>query len=84
MTDRLLTRREAAALSGANASTVKKAIVEQVIPGHILAARIAAGESDDDLDEDFPHVPAEAREFALQYARKNPRRGRPRWSAAGR
>jgi uncharacterized protein (DUF433 family) len=56
---------------------------EPVISGsrvsvHALAERIAGGESDDVLDEDFPHIPAEAREVAVQYARTNPRRGRPK------
>jgi len=45
---------------------------------HTLAARLAEGESEAILDEDFPHVPAEAREVAAVYARANPRRGRPR------
>jgi uncharacterized protein (DUF433 family) len=44
---------------------------------HTLAARIADGESEATLDEDFPHIPTEAREVAVQYARANPRRGRP-------
>lgn len=44
---------------------------------HTLAARIAAGEPDEILAEDLPHIPAEAREVAVQYARANPRRGRP-------
>jgi hypothetical protein len=30
------------------------------------------------LAEDFPHIPAEAREVAVLYAQSNPRRGRPR------
>lgn len=60
---------------------------EPVISGsrvsvHSLAARIAEGESDQILEEDFPHIPAEAREVAVQYARANPRRGRPRRPAA--
>lgn len=55
---------------------------EPVIKGsrvsvHTLAARIAAGEDERALQEDFPHIPAEAREVAVQYARANPRRGRP-------
>jgi uncharacterized protein (DUF433 family) len=55
---------------------------EPVIKGsrvgvHTLAARIANGESAAVLDEDFPHIPADAREVAVQYARANPRRGRP-------
>ncbi|MBV8711469.1 MAG: DUF433 domain-containing protein, partial [Solirubrobacterales bacterium] len=45
---------------------------------HTLADRIAGGESDEVLDEDFPHIPAEARDIAVQFARANPRRGRPR------
>lgn len=44
---------------------------------HALAARIASGEPDEVLAEDFPHIPAEAREVAVQYAHANPRRGRP-------
>jgi uncharacterized protein (DUF433 family) len=45
---------------------------------HTLADRIAQGESVAVLEEDFPHIPADAREVAVQYARANPRRGRPR------
>jgi uncharacterized protein (DUF433 family) len=45
---------------------------------HTLAARIGNGESDQVLDEDFPHIPADAREIAVQYSRANPRRGRPK------
>jgi uncharacterized protein (DUF433 family) len=44
---------------------------------HTLAARLAEGESDAVLDEDLPHIPADAREVAAMYARANPRRGRP-------
>jgi len=43
-----------------------------------LAERMARGESADVLDEDSPHIPAEAREVAALYARANPRRGRPK------
>lgn len=55
---------------------------EPVIKGtrvgvHTLAARIGNGESEAVLDADFPTIPREAREVALQYARANPRRGRP-------
>lgn len=55
---------------------------EPVITGsrvavHTLAARIASGESTAALEEDLPHIPADAREVAVQYARANPRRGRP-------
>jgi uncharacterized protein (DUF433 family) len=45
---------------------------------HTLAERIAQGEGADVLDQDFPHIPAEAREVAVQFAHANPRRGRPR------
>lgn len=45
---------------------------------HTLAGRLAAGDSDQILAEDYPHIPAEAREVAVLYARANPRRGRPR------
>jgi len=45
---------------------------------HTLADRIAGGDSDEVLEEDFPHIPAEARDIAVQFARANPRRGRPR------
>jgi uncharacterized protein (DUF433 family) len=56
---------------------------EPVIKGsrvsvHTLAERIASGESDEVLDEDFPHIPSEAREIAVLYSRANPRRGRPK------
>jgi uncharacterized protein (DUF433 family) len=62
---------------------------EPVISGsrvsvHTLADRIANGESEQVLDEDFPHIPAEAREIAVQYARANPRRGRPKRPLAAR
>jgi uncharacterized protein (DUF433 family) len=62
---------------------------EPVIKGsrvgvHTLAARIASGESSAVLEEDFPHIPAEAREVAVQYARANPRRGRPIRAASTR
>jgi uncharacterized protein (DUF433 family) len=49
---------------------------------HTLAERLAQGEPEEILDEDFPHIPPEAREVAVQFARANPRRGRPRASAA--
>jgi uncharacterized protein (DUF433 family) len=51
---------------------------------HTLAARIESGESLAVLEEDFPHIPAEAREIAVQYAKANPRRGRPRRSSSTR
>lgn len=39
---------------------------------HMLAARMRHGESDTILDEDFPHIPQEAREAAAQYAKSHP------------
>jgi uncharacterized protein (DUF433 family) len=45
---------------------------------HTLAERLTHGESDEILDEDFPHIPKEARDVAVVYARTHPRRGRPR------
>lgn len=51
---------------------------------HTLAARIARGESPAVLEEDFPHISAEAREIAVQYAKANPRRGRPKRSLPAR
>ena len=51
---------------------------------HTLAARIAQSDTDAILEEDFPHIPAEAREVAVQYARTNPRRGRPKRAAGHR
>lgn len=44
---------------------------------YTLAARIAVGESEAVLADDFPHIPSEAREAAVLYAKANPRRGRP-------
>ncbi len=44
---------------------------------HTLAERVAHGESDEILDRDMPHIPNEAREVAVRYAKTHPRRGRP-------
>ncbi len=44
---------------------------------HTLAERLAHGESDEILDRDMPHVPKEAREVTVRYAKTHPRRGRP-------
>jgi len=51
---------------------------------HTLAERIAQGEGAYVLEKDFPHIPAEAREVAVQYANANPRRGRPKRSSPSR
>jgi len=45
---------------------------------YTLAGRVAAGDSDEVLEQDYPHIPAEAREVAAIYGAANPRRGRPR------
>jgi len=45
---------------------------------YTLAGRLADGDSDQALDEDYPHIPADAREVATLFALANPRRGRPR------
>lgn len=49
---------------------------------YTLAGRIACGDSPSMLEEDYPHIPAEAREVAVLYAKANPRRGRPRRAPA--
>ncbi len=52
-------------------------IRETRIPIRGLAKQIEAGETLDALREDYRHVPEEAFEFAVLWARANPRRGRP-------
>lgn len=47
------------------------------LPVHAVAARIAGGDTIDDLREDYPKIPRRALEAALVYARSHPRRGRP-------
>ena len=47
------------------------------IPVYTVLGRIEEGESMDDIARDFDHVPREALEAALAYARTHPRRGRP-------
>jgi uncharacterized protein (DUF433 family) len=47
------------------------------VPVRDLAELIALGESREVLSEDFPQVAEEAYELAVQWARANPRRGRP-------
>lgn len=58
------------------------------VPIRGLAKQIEAGETPEALSEDYPHIPEEAFEFALLWARANPRRGRPappwRTAAKGR
>lgn len=47
------------------------------VPVRDLAELIELGESPHVLAEDFPQVPEQAYELAVQWARANPRRGRP-------
>jgi uncharacterized protein (DUF433 family) len=48
------------------------------VPVRTLARLIETGEAHEVLREDYPHVPEEAYAVAVQWARANPRRGRPR------
>jgi uncharacterized protein (DUF433 family) len=48
---------------------------------YTIAGRLAAGDSDESLASDYPHISAEARAIAVAYALVNPRRGRPRHRA---
>jgi len=58
------------------------------VPVRTLARLVEGGESPEALKEDYPHIPAEAYDVAVLWARGNPRRGRPvgvaRTRAAGR
>lgn len=47
------------------------------VPVRTIAALIEAGESHEVLRDDYPHVPEEAYEVAVLWARENPRRSRP-------
>lgn len=47
------------------------------VPVWTLAQLIEAGEARGSLLEDYPHVPEEAYDVAVLWARGNPRRGRP-------
>lgn len=47
------------------------------VPVRTLAALIEGGESREALKEDYPHVPEEAYDVAVLWARGNPQRGRP-------
>ncbi|MBI2377631.1 MAG: DUF433 domain-containing protein [Deltaproteobacteria bacterium] len=48
------------------------------IPVYTVLGRIEEGETLDEIAADFDHVPREALEAALTYARTHPRRGRPK------
>jgi len=47
------------------------------VPVRTIAALLEDGESRDVLREDYPHVPEEAYEIAVLWARENPRPNRP-------
>ena len=47
------------------------------VPIRGLAKQVEAGETLEVLREDYPNIPDEAFEFAVLWARTNPRRGRP-------
>ncbi len=48
------------------------------IPVYTILGRIEEGETLDEIAHDFDHVPRQALEAALAYARTHPRRGRPK------
>jgi uncharacterized protein (DUF433 family) len=47
------------------------------VPVRTLAQLVEGGESRDALKEDYPHIPEEAYDVAVLWARGNPQRGRP-------
>lgn len=47
------------------------------VPVRTLAKLVEGGESREVLREDYPHIPEEAYDVAVLWARGNPRRGRP-------
>lgn len=47
------------------------------VPVRTLAQLVAGGENRKVLAEDYPHIPKEAYDVAVLWARGNPRRGRP-------
>jgi uncharacterized protein (DUF433 family) len=48
------------------------------VPVRTLAKLVEGGESRGALKEDYPHIPEEAYEIAVLWAKGNPQRGRPR------
>ena len=50
------------------------------MPVRTLAELVESGESREVLREDYPHIPEEAYDIAVIWARGNPRRGRPNTS----
>lgn len=47
------------------------------VPVRTLAQLVEGGESPEALKEDYPHIPEEAYDVAVLWAKGNPRRGRP-------
>jgi uncharacterized protein (DUF433 family) len=47
------------------------------VPVRTLAQLVEGGESPKALKEDYPHIPEEAYDVAVLWAKGNPRRGRP-------
>jgi uncharacterized protein (DUF433 family) len=47
------------------------------VPVRTLAQLVEGGESAEALKEDYPHIPEEAYDVAVLWAKGNPRRGRP-------
>lgn len=47
------------------------------VPVRTLARLVEGGESREALKEDYPHIPEEAYDLAVLWAKGNPRRGRP-------
>ncbi len=47
------------------------------VPVRTLAQLVEGGESPKELKEDYPHIPEEAYDVAVLWAKGNPRRGRP-------
>lgn len=54
------------------------------VPVRTLARLVEGGESPEALAEDYPHIPEEAYDVAVLWARGNPRRGRPSATASRR
>jgi uncharacterized protein (DUF433 family) len=47
------------------------------VPVRTLAKLVESGESAEALEEDYPHIPREAYDVAVLWAKGNPQRGRP-------
>jgi uncharacterized protein (DUF433 family) len=54
------------------------------VPVRTLAQLVEGGESRKALMEDYPHIPEEAYDVAVLWAKGNPRRGRPAGNPRGR